>query len=577
VGSTTISPINDAWVGCQNLSGDTFLNLRNGTGNVSNQYIPPFTVTDLFFFSTGFALFPPWTAITRGISVYDTSFLSSLHLLSAQYQIVIVYWDDVIDIRPQFVLEECSPADPLNIVASDYNTFSGIALAAPTVFDSPSYAASPYTLASINQTGYTIVGSREYRYDFGDTTPTPTGHGESAASCSVIFIYLTYEPDTLAATLIGEDNATLNGQLTSVGTVTFQYGLTNAYGNETVPQVGVSGAVSQLISGLAGFTTYHFRIKAIIGGITYYGSDMTFTTIATVDTIAATNITDNSAQLNGMLNAGGNAFSCGFQWGLTNAYGETTVDASETGSYSNTISPLSPNTTYHFRAFAIIGLNTIYGADMIFTTLALPSITVDTYSATNIQTGTAQLNGQLTDDGGAACNCGFQWGPTIAYGNTTPTTSQVTGDNFNQVISSLTPGITYHFRAFATNSTGTSYGADAFFTTLILLPTVDTVPATDITTFSAELVGLLANDGGEDCNCGFQWGPTIAYGNTTPTTSQTTGFTFDQIITGLTPGISYHFRALAMNSAGTAYGSDLTFSTLPLGLKMSYPIKRRLT
>ena len=495
MGSTTISPINDAWVGCQNLSGDTFLNLRNGTGNVSNQYTPPFTVTDLFFFSTGFALFPPWTAITRGISVYDTSILSSLHLLSAQYQIVIVDWDDVIDIRPQFVLEQCSPADPLNIVASDYNTFSGIALAAPTVFDSPSYAASPYTLASINQTGYTIVGSREYRYDFGDTTPTPTGHGESAASCSVISIYLTYEPDTLAATLIGEDNATLNGQLTSVGTVTFQYGLTNAYGNETVPQVGVSGAVSQLISGLAGFTYYHFRIKAIIGGITYYGSDMIFTTIATVDTIAATNITDNSAQLNGMLNAGGNAFSCGFQWGLTNAYGETTVDASETGSYSNTISPLSPNTTYHFRAFAII------------------------------EEGVTELSAMF----------------------------------------------------ISTNSAGTAYGNDLTFSTPILTPAVATEPAINITTFSAELVGLLANDGVEACNCGFQWGPTIAYGNTTPTTSQITGDTFNQIITGLTPGISYHFRALAMNSAGTAYGSDLTFSTLPLGLKMSYPIKRRLT
>jgi hypothetical protein len=112
---------------------------------------------------------------------------------------------------------------------------------------------------------------------------------------------------------------------------------------------------------------------------------------------------------------------------------------------------------------------------------------------------------------------------------------------------------------------------------LVLTPAVETEPAINITTFSAELVGLLANDGGEDCNCGFQWGPTIAYGNTTPTTSQTTGFTFDQIITGLTPGISYHFRALAMNSAGTAYGSDLTFSTLPLGLKMAYPVKRRLT
>lgn len=95
----------------------------------------------------------------------------------------------------------------------------------------------------------------------------------------------------------------------------------------------------------------------------------------------------------------------------------------------------------------------------------LPTVVTD--AATAIQTESAQLNGQLNDDGGEACTCGFQWGPTIAYGNTTPTTSQVTGDNFNQVISSLTPGLTYHFRTFAMNLAGTAYGSDLTFSTPI--------------------------------------------------------------------------------------------------------------
>jgi hypothetical protein len=75
----------------------------------------------------------------------------------------------------------------------------------------------------------------------------------------------------------------------------------------------------------------------------------------------------------------------------------------------------------------------------------------------------ATLNGNLTDDGGESCDCGFEWGLTIAYGNTTPTTSQITGDNFSQVITGLTSGTVYHFRAFATNSVGTSYGNDEAF------------------------------------------------------------------------------------------------------------------
>jgi len=77
----------------------------------------------------------------------------------------------------------------------------------------------------------------------------------------------------------------------------------------------------------------------------------------------------------------------------------------------------------------------------------------------------ATLHGTLDDDGGEACDCGFEYGEDTGYGTTTATQSKTTGQTFSQAITELKPLTTYHFRAIATNSIGTSYGSDATFTT----------------------------------------------------------------------------------------------------------------
>lgn len=279
----------------------------------------------------------------------------------------------------------------------------------------------------------------------------------------------------------------------------------------------------------------------------------------TTSTDPETLVTATSATLNGTLdNDGGEACDCGFEWGETIAYGDTTPTESKvTGqTFSQGISGLTPGMTYHFRAFAINSEGTSYGTDRTFIAqVAMPTVTTD--PATAIGTGTANLNGTLDDDGGEACECGFEWGETTAYGNTTPPQSKVTGQTFSQGISGLTPGMTYHFRTFATNAAGTNYGADRAFTTTVTTPTVTTDPATGIST----LKGTLVDDGGEVCACGFQWGLTGAYGNTTPTQSRTSGQTFQQTIGDLAHSTTYHFRAFATNAAGTSYGADRTFAT----------------
>jgi hypothetical protein len=183
---------------------------------------------------------------------------------------------------------------------------------------------------------------------------------------------------------------------------------------------------------------------------------------------------------------------------------------------------------------------------------------VTTLPATGILATQATLNGNLTDDGGEMCDCGFEWGLTPLYGNTTSTTPHNTGDNFAKTIIGLTPNTIYHFRTFATNSAGTSHGADATFTTLVAIPVVASLPATAAVNHAA-MSGNLTYDGGEACDCGFEWGLTPLYGNLTPTTSQKTGDNFAQFINGLTAGTTYHFRALATNSIGTVHGADTTF------------------
>ena len=86
----------------------------------------------------------------------------------------------------------------------------------------------------------------------------------------------------------------------------------------------------------------------------------------------------------------------------------------------------------------------------------------------------------------------------------------------------------------------------------------------------ATLNGVLENDGGEPADCWFDWGASTSYGMKTPVHPRlTTGTAFADTITGLGNGVEYHFRAVAVNSRGTAYGRDLSFVTPGLSYMMT--------
>ena len=96
-------------------------------------------------------------------------------------------------------------------------------------------------------------------------------------------------------------------------------------------------------------------------------------------------------------------------------------------------------------------------------------------------------------------------------------------------------------------------------------PIVTTNPAAFIASFSARLKGSL-NPDGLSTTFHFQYGTTTSYGLTTAPQTQTgdTSRPVSVNIISLAAHTTYHFRIVASNTAGTTFGNDTTFTTLPM-------------
>jgi photosystem II stability/assembly factor-like uncharacterized protein len=185
-----------------------------------------------------------------------------------------------------------------------------------------------------------------------------------------------------------------------------------------------------------------------------------------------------------------------------------------------------------------------------------------------IQTS-ASFNGDILMTGGINPTVrGFEYGLTTSYGSTTTENGSFGIGLFSSSISSLPPNTTYHYRSYATNSLGTSYGEDVSFTTNPLLSPSLNISNSIILPTGVILNGTISDTGGlNPTTRGFEYGLTTSYGFTTIENGSFGTGIFSSTISSLTPDTTYHYRAYATNSVGTGYSADYTFvNTVPYNI-----------
>jgi Disaggregatase related repeat len=286
-------------------------------------------------------------------------------------------------------------------------------------------------------------------------------------------------------------------------------------------------------------------------------------------TEAASAVGETTATLKGQVNPNGAETKYQFEYGTTTSYGSLapataeSVGAGTTNvAVSKAISGLKGNTTYHYRVSATNAYGTTPGLDKTLTTPKPPTTTT---GGAELVISSATMFGEVNPNG-SGTSYQFEFGPTTSYGSIIPMKPTGVGSGFVTVnaqafATGLKLGTTYHYRLTATNSVGTVYGKDRYFTTPSP-PTVVTGPSANTNTTAGTLLGTV-NPNQLGSTFYFDYGPTAAYGSKTPSAETNIGSGESPIavsgpISNLTPNAIYHYRVVAKNGAGTTYGDDRT-------------------
>ena len=191
---------------------------------------------------------------------------------------------------------------------------------------------------------------------------------------------------TSPVTNITQTSATTGGTVTSDGgaTVTSRGVCWSTTSNPTIADPhtlngGGTGTFVSQISALSPSTLYYVRAYATNSVGTAYGMELNFTTLPESLPSVTTNpiiyIASTSATGGGNVTSDGGAYvtTRGVCWSTSSnptTADAHTIDGGGTGTFVSLITNLTPNTTYHVRAYATNYIGTAYGGDIGFYNIA---------------------------------------------------------------------------------------------------------------------------------------------------------------------------------------------------------------
>jgi hypothetical protein len=341
------------------------------------------------------------------------------------------------------------------------------------------------------------------------------------------------------------------------------YGTTTAYGASTTLNTTLVTAHTATLASLQAGTLYHFRVRsADAAGNSALSGDFTFTTSSAPDTTpptlsgtTASTISATSAVITWTTNE---ASTSVVDYGATTSYGLSSSNSTLLTSHSITLTALTASAVHHYRVRSTDAAgNAAVSGDFTFTTSTAPDTTPPTLTSITAGsiTGTTAVIAWTTNE---AANTRVDYGTTTAYGiSTTLNATLVTAHT--AALTGLQAVTLYHYRVRSVDAAGnTAVSGDFTFTTSTAPdttgPSILNVAATDVTPTSA----VITWSTNEPATSQVEYGATTAYGQRT-VANATLLTTHRELLSGLSPGSTYHLRVLSADATGNRSSSnDLT-------------------
>ena len=314
-----------------------------------------------------------------------------------------------------------------------------------------------------------------------------------------------------AANTITSSAAVIPGTVTLTGCSAIsaygiEYSTTALFVNGTgAPVTGSNlsgGNFSVGLSGLNTGTTYYFHTYATNNGGTAYSAEDNFTTLTPTLNVSA--LADFGSVCTGITTAA-NTFSItgsnlttanvtvaalsGFSYSLDDISYTTSLNISQSGgAFSQLIYvKFSPTLVQSYNGNIVVAGGGAVNVNSPVSATGINSpVAVTTGSAASITQITAVAAGSYIAGCSAITAYGIEYSTTIGFINGTGITEISTNQSagsFSASLSSLSPGTTYYFKAFATDNSGTVYGSEESFVTASL-DAPNAIAATNITSVS---------------------------------------------------------------------------------------------